>query len=247
MNVILPMAGRGTRFSNSGYSTPKPFIEILGKPMFLWALKSIAGLDINKLIIIVLDEHRIKYNLDHLLNCYCNYPFQIITLENVTEGQLCSVMEAEPYVNDEEEILIISSDTLVISDIGKVIKKNNSNVDGIISTMVSDIGDNWSFVKLDSFENVVAVAEKNRISNNISTGLYYFKNSNKFFHYANLLINRNMRVNGEFYIIPVYELMLNDFLQVKIANSLQMWDMGNPEAKRIFEDALNNKQVLFNV
>jgi len=247
MNVILPMAGRGTRFSNSGYSTPKPFIEILGKPMFLWALKSIAGLDINKLIIIVLEEHRTKYNLDHLLNCYCNFPFQIITLKNVTEGQLCTVMEAEPYVNNEEEILIISSDTLVISDIGEVIKKNISNVDGIISTMVSDIGDNWSFVKLDSFENVVAVAEKNRISNNISTGLYYFKNSNKFFHYAHLLINRNMRVNGEFYIIPVYELMLNDFLQIKVANSLQMWDMGNPEAKRIFEDALNNKQVLFNV
>jgi len=246
MNVILPMAGRGTRFSNSGYSTPKPFIEILGKPMFLWALKSIEGLVINKLIIIVLEEHRTKYNLDHLLNCYCNFPFQIITLENVTEGQLCTVMEAEQYVNKDEEILIISSDTLVICDIGKIIKNNKSNVEGIISTMISDIGNNWSFVELDSFENVIAVAEKNRISNYISTGLYYFTKTNKFFHYAHQLINSNKRVNGEFYIMPVYELMLNDFLKIKIANSLQMWDMGNPEAKKIFEDALINKLVLFN-
>lgn len=240
MNVILPMAGRGTRFSNSGYTTPKPFIEVHGQPMFLWALKSIQGLDINKLIVIVLEEHRKLYNLDELLESNYSLPFQIVTLENVTEGQLCTVMAAEPFVNKDEEILIISSDTLVISDIGEVIKKNKSCVEGIISTMVSDLGNNWSFVKIDNFDNVIQVAEKNRISNLISTGLYYFKKTNNFFHYAHQLIEKNIRVNGEFYIIPVYELMLNDFLKIKIANSLQMWDMGNPQAKKIFEDALTN-------
>ena len=246
MNVILPMAGRGSRFSNFGYTTPKPFIEINGKSMFLWALKSLEGLDITNLIIIVLEEHKIQYSLDSILKKHCLYPYKIITLKSVTEGQLCTVMAAESLVINNESILIISSDTLVISEISNIINDDNSSTDGIISTMISEIGNNWSFVKLNELGNVIEVAEKNRISNYISTGLYYFKNSNTFFKYAHQLIDMNIRVNGEFYIIPVYELLLKNNLKVKIANSLQMWDMGNPEAKSLFEQALKNKLVLIN-
>ena len=246
MNVILPMAGRGTRFSNFGFTTPKPFIEINGKPMFIWALKSLEGLQVNNLIVIVLEEHVRTYNLDYLLKKYCNYPYKIITLKNVTEGQLCTVMEAENHVNLNEDILIISSDTLVISNINEMIKSYDQNIDGIISTMVSEVGNNWSFVRADKNNNVIEVAEKNRISNIISTGLYYFNNSHNFFQYSHILIKQDIRVNGEFYIIPVYSLMLNDNLNIRIANSIQMWDMGNPEAKQIFEEALNNKLVLIN-
>jgi dTDP-glucose pyrophosphorylase len=234
------MAGRGTRFSNFGYTTPKPFIDINDKPMFIWALKSLEGLHITKLIIIVLEEHIIQYNLEFFLQKYCLYPYKIISLKSVTEGQLCTVMAAEPHVNNNENILIISSDTLVITEINNIINDDNSSADGIISTMISEIGNNWSFVKLDELGNVIEVAEKNRISNFISTGLYYFKSSKTFFKYAHQLIDLNIRVNGEFYIIPVYELLLKNNLKVKIANSLQMWDMGNPEAKKIFEEALNS-------
>ena len=246
MNVILPMAGRGSRFSNFGYTTPKPFIEINGKPMFIWALKSLEGLKVNNLFIIVLEEHIITYKLDYLLKKYCNYPYKIIAIKNITEGQLCTVIEAEKYINLQDDILIISSDTLVISNINDFINDSNQKIDGVISTMESEIGNNWSFVKIDKNENVIEVAEKNRISNNISTGLYYFKSSYNFFQYSHKLIENNIRVNGEFYIIPVYSLMLNDGLNIRIANSIQMWDMGNPEAKQNFEEALNNKLVLIN-
>lgn len=244
MNVILPMAGRGTRFSNFGYTTPKPFIEINGKPMFVWALKSLEGLEVKTLFIIVLEEHLITYNLEFLLNKYCNYSYKIITIKDVTEGQLCTVLMAENFINLQEDILIISSDTLVISNMNDLI--NNNKIDGVISTMVSNNGNNWSFVKVDKSNNVIEVAEKKRISNNISTGLYYFKSSSTFFQYAHKLIESNVRVNGEFYIIPVYGLMLIDGYNISIANSTQMWDMGNPEAKQIFEEALKNKIVLNN-
>ena len=102
-------------------------------------------------------------------------------------------------------------------------------------------GEKWKIYSLHipGQNIVIEVAEKNRISNYISTGLYYFKSSNTFFKYAHQLIDMNIRVNGEFYIIPVYELLLKNNLKVKIANSLQMWDMGNPEAKTNFEEALN--------
>ena len=245
MNVILPMAGRGTRFSNFGYTTPKPFIEINGKPMFVWALKSLLGLKVNNLFIIVLEEHLLKYKLDYLLKKYCNYPYKIIAIKNVTEGQLCTVMESENFINSEEDVLIISSDTLVISNMNDLINDSNQKIDGIISTMVSEIGNNWSFVKVDNKNKVIEVAEKNRISNNISTGLYYFKSAHNFFEYSHKLIKKDIRVNGEFYIIPVYSLMLKDNLNIRIANSIQMWDMGNPEAKQIFEEALKMGGINF--
>jgi UDP-N-acetylglucosamine diphosphorylase / glucose-1-phosphate thymidylyltransferase / UDP-N-acetylgalactosamine diphosphorylase / glucosamine-1-phosphate N-acetyltransferase / galactosamine-1-phosphate N-acetyltransferase len=238
MNVILPMAGRGNRFSNLGYKIPKPFIEIHGKQMFLWALKSIERINVSKLIVIVLEDHINVYKIDELLQSHCNYKYQIVTIQNVTEGQLCTVMAAEPFINKEHGILIISSDTLVISNIDETINNENLHAEGIISTMISEVGNNWSFVKLDEFENVLEVAEKNRISNHISTGLYYFKKTNLFFDYANKLIQKNIRVNGEFYIIPVYGLMLKDNLEIRVAHSSQMWDMGNPEAKKEFEEAL---------
>jgi UDP-N-acetylglucosamine diphosphorylase / glucose-1-phosphate thymidylyltransferase / UDP-N-acetylgalactosamine diphosphorylase / glucosamine-1-phosphate N-acetyltransferase / galactosamine-1-phosphate N-acetyltransferase len=243
MNVVLPMAGRGSRFTNSGYTTPKPFIEINGKPMFLWALESIKGLSIDNLLIVVLEEHRNQYNLDNLLRENCDIPFEIICIDSVSEGQLCTVLACKSFFDSENEVLIISSDTLVISNINEIIK-SSKNVDGIISTMISDYGDNWSFIKFNTKGNVIEVAEKNRISNCISTGLYYFKSGKKFLFYANELIRQNFRVNGEFYVIPVYNLMIKAGLNIKTANSLQMWDMGNPESKKIFQDALNNNLVL---
>lgn len=245
MNVILPMAGRGTRFSNFGYSTPKPFIEINGRPMFLWAIESLNGLKVDNLLIVVLAEHRVNYQLDKLLESNCKFPYTIVTIDDITEGQLCTVLSAENYMKFDQDILIISSDTLVISNIKDVIN-DNSSANGIISTMVSNIGDNWSFVKIDDKNTVTEVAEKKRISDCISTGLYYFKNTKQFLKYAHQLIQFDIRVNGEFYIIPVYDLMLKDKLNFKIANSIQMWDMGNPEAKNAFENALNNNLVLIN-
>lgn len=240
------MAGRGTRFSNFGYSTPKPFIEINGRSMFLWALESLNGLTVDNLLIVVLAEHRVKYKLDKLLEDNCKFPYTIVAIDDITEGQLCTVLSAENYMKSDRDIMIISSDTLVVSDIKDVIADVNSSSNGIISTMVSDIGDNWSFVRIDDKNNVTEVAEKKRISNYISTGLYYFKSTFEFLKYAHSLIQQNIRVNGEFYIIPVYDLMLKDNLNFKIANSIQMWDMGNPDAKDAFEIALNKNLVLIN-
>jgi dTDP-glucose pyrophosphorylase len=214
--------------------------------MFLWAIESLNGLIVDNLLIVVLAEHRTDYKLDKLLEDNCKFPYTIVAIDDITEGQLCTVLSAENYMKFDRDILIISSDTLVISDIKDVIMDRNSSSNGIISTMVSNIGDNWSFVRIDDNNNVIEVAEKNRISDYISTGLYYFKSTLEFLKYAHQLIQLNIRVNGEFYIIPVYDLMLKDKLNFKIANSIQMWDMGNPEAKEAFEIALNNNLVLIN-
>jgi NDP-sugar pyrophosphorylase family protein len=243
MNVILPMAGRGSRFSEFGFSTPKPFIEIDSKPMFAWALQSLRGINISKLIVVALNEHIIKYDLDSLLKKYCNYPYEIVGIENITKGQLSTVLCAVPLLEKDKDVLIISSDTLVVSNISKFISENSNTCSGIISVQESLSGDNWSFVKVNENGQVIEVAEKKRISNLASTGIYYFSKCEEFIFFSNSIISRNIMVNGEFYIIPVYEQMIQNNLEVKVSVSLEMWDIGNPNAKIEFEKALKSNQI----
>jgi len=245
MNVVLPMAGRGTRFSKAGFDIPKPFIEVMGKHMFGWAIEGIVKLPVSKLIIVSLAEHVEMFELNKLLPKYWKGKYEIVQLDEVTEGQLSTVLSAQDKIDREDDLLIISSDTLVISDIDRNIRKFKSKCSGIISVMDSIIGDNWSFVKVDEREIAVEVAEKKRISDKISTGLYYFSNGEDFINYANKIINNNIRVRGEFYIIPLYNLMIEDGKVIRIAKSTQMWDMGTPEAKAEFEKAYTEKKVLF--
>jgi NDP-sugar pyrophosphorylase family protein len=243
MNVILPMAGRGSRFSEFGFSTPKPFIEIDGKPMFTWALLSLRGINVSKLIIVALNEHIIKYDLDSLLKKNCDFPFEIVGIDNITKGQLSTVLCAVPLLEKDKDVLIISSDTLVVSDISSFISENSGTCSGIISVQESLSGDNWSFVKVNEDGQVIEVAEKKRISNLASTGIYYFSKCEEFIYFSNIIISQNIMVNGEFYIIPVYEQMINNNLKVKVSISKEMWDMGNPNAKIEFEKALESKQI----
>lgn len=237
------MAGRGSRFSENGYSTPKPFIEIQNKPMFVWALQSIKGINVSKLIVIALNEHIVKYDLNSLLKLYCDYPFEIVGIQNVTQGQLATALCAEPLLDKNKDVMIISSDTLVISDISRFINENSSNCSGIISVHKSTSGDNWSFVRIQENGLVVEVAEKKRISNLASTGLYYFSKCSEFIDFSNSVISQNIMVNGEFYIIPVFEQMIQNNLVINISMAKEMWDMGNPKAKNEFENALNSNKI----
>lgn len=239
----MSMAGRGTRFSKEGYETPKPFIEINGKPMFAWALKSLSGLPVQKLIIVALAEHVAKFNLKELLKEYWQGEYIIHEIDEVTEGQLCTVLSARHILNIDDDLLILSADTLVVSDLKERIVEFKHSSSGIISIMESAEGDNWSFVKLNAEKIAVEVAEKSRISDNISTGLYYFSKVAEFLFYADKVIDSNMRVKGEFYIIPTYQMMIDDKRVIRVAQSIQMWDMGTPEAKRKFEQALKAGQV----
>ena len=64
INLIMPMAGGGTRFKKEGIMLPKPLIELDGHPFFFWATQSIAKfIDIDNLIFVVLKEHIENYKI----------------------------------------------------------------------------------------------------------------------------------------------------------------------------------------
>jgi NDP-sugar pyrophosphorylase family protein len=241
MIVVMPMAGRGSRFSSKGFAKPKPLIEVAGKPMFEWALQSLKGLEVRLLIVIALKDHEYNFEISKKLSQIWIGQFQLITIEGVTEGQLCTVLTAEELINRDEGVLIISSDTMVVSEIAKDIQNIKKGVKGLISVLNLP-GEQWSFAKTNLEGIVTEVAEKKRISDHASTGMYYFSSGEEFIKFGKKMILENKRTNGEFYIIPVYNELIAHQKIVGISFANEMWDMGTPEAKEIFEVKLRNEK-----
>jgi len=235
MIVIVPMAGRGSRYATQGYETPKPLIQVAGKPMVLWALESLKGVTVSKYVIVALKEHEEHFGIQKLITRHISGKVEFVWLDLVTEGQLCTVLAAKDFLDVNENVLIASSDTLVQGNLGKDIA--NSNWDGVIS--VANLpGDQWSFARTDSAGKVVEVAEKKRISDHASTGLYYFRKVSTLIEHGERMINNQEKTRGEYYVIPVYQKMIESGYSIGISHASAMWDMGTPEAKANFEKYL---------
>lgn len=232
MVAVIPMAGRGSRYTAEGFNTPKPFIEIGGKPMIYWALKSLENIEVSRFVFVILREHEERLHVSSSLNRFLKGAISFVFLDNVTEGQLCTVLAAKEYFSGNDDVLVAASDTWVQSSIGQHIKE--STYDGLIS-VASLPGEQWSFARTDSSGRVVEVAEKRRISNLASTGLYYFKNADNLITFGEEMIALKETTRGEFYVIPVYQKMIDAGFSIGVSKAQAMRDMGTPDAKASFE------------
>tara|TARA_B100000686_G_scaffold285239_1_gene309297 strand:- start:4623 stop:5354 length:732 start_codon:yes stop_codon:yes gene_type:complete len=241
MKIIIPMAGRGSRFTSTGINLPKPLIDISGKLMIEWALKNISGLNYSELIFIILKEHDVNFELSKKLLSFNIPKVKILIINDVTQGQLQTVLSAKESIQTEEDILISPTDTYVISNINHTIENRDSNCAGIIS-VINKEGNQWSFAKIDKFNTVTDVAEKQRISSLASTGIYYFSNGCQFVKEAERIITLNEKTQGEFYIIPVYQKLINNGHIINIDKAKAMWDLGTPESINLFERYLSSME-----
>jgi dTDP-glucose pyrophosphorylase len=238
MIVVVPMAGRGSRYSEQGFEIPKPLINVAGKLMINWALKSLEGISYDKIIFVALHEHEAQYNINKILTETLGNKFELVLINEVTEGQLCTVLMAKEFFVAGQDLLVIASDSMIKSEIGKDIVHRNPETKGIIS-VINLPGERWSFARTNSNGEVIEVAEKVRISNHASTGIYYFSDSCEFMNIAEDIVAKQEKTKGEYYVIPVYQKMIQNQQKVRISIAGEMWDMGTPEAKSIFEKHLN--------
>ena len=239
MKVVIPMAGRGSRFTEVGVKTPKPLIEVGGRPMVAWALESLVNIPYSKLIFIALREHNPSTILQNL-----GWPrTEIVLLDEVTEGPLCTVLAASDIIDDDEDLLIATSDTYVVSNLGYDIAARSASCQGIISVIMGVPGDRWSFVRTDEIGRVIGVAEKVRISDYVATGLYYFSNGKQFVEASRGV----KKTHGEFYVIPVYQEYINRNWQVNVSIADEMWEMGTPETLKEFNDTYGDQTLYRNI
>ena len=117
MNIVMPMAGRGSRYADSGELLPKPLVEVAGAPMFSWALRSLEEMSLSKLIVVVLAEHERQFRISEQIQRFAPCFTEIVILPEITEGQLCTVLAAREHFHMNSDLLITSSDTYVKSAI----------------------------------------------------------------------------------------------------------------------------------
>lgn len=231
LNIVIPMAGAGSRFEKAGYTFPKPLIEVNGKPMIQVVVENL-NIDA-KYHFIVQKDHYEKYNLKETLNLIspgCN----IIFTTGITEGAACTTLLAKEFIDNDESLLIANSDQfLEWNSTNFMYNMIGDNVDAGIVTFTST-HPKWSFARIDENNNVVEVAEKKPISNIATAGIYYWKKGSDYVKYAEQMIRNNIRVNNEFYVCPVFNEAIADRKIIKTYNIKKMWGIGTPEDLDIF-------------
>jgi HAD superfamily hydrolase (TIGR01509 family) len=226
LNVLIPMAGAGSRFQNAGYTFPKPLIAVDGKPMIQLVVENLK-IDANY-IFVVQKSHRKMYNLDTLLNLI-SPNCKIVEVDGITEGAACTALLAKEYINNDNPLFFANSDQYVEWNSNEFFYKMNENdADGGIPVFEST-HPKWSFAKLDELGFISEVQEKNPISNLATVGFYYWKKGEDFVKYAEEMINQNMRVNNEFYVCPVYNNAIKAGLKIRPFHVNKMWGLGTPE------------------
>ena len=226
LNILIPMAGAGTRFKEAGYIFPKPLIEIDNKPMIQWVIESLK-LEGNY-IFIVQKQHQEKYNINSVLkilkpNC------KIIELDHITEGAACTTLLAKKFINSGNPLIIANSDQYILwNSIKSMYNFNSKKIDGGILTFEA-IHPKWSYAKVDKNNLVSEVAEKKVISKNATVGVYYWKKGSDYVKYAESMIKKNLRIKNEFYVCPVYNEAIREKKKIIIDKVKEMHGLGTPD------------------
>ena len=231
LNILIPMAGAGKRFEQAGYTFPKPLIDVNGRPMIQVVVDNL-NIKANY-IYVVQKKHREKYNLDTLLNLITP-KCKIVEVESLTEGAACTALLAKEYINNNKPLLFANSDQFVEWDSTEFLyKMNETDADGGIVTFKAT-HPKWSFAKLNDKGLVTEVAEKNPISDIATVGYYYWKKGSDFVKYAEDMIEKDIRVNNEFYVCPVFNQAIEDNKEIRTFNINKMWGLGTPEDLKFY-------------
>ena len=233
LNILIPMAGAGSRFQEQGYTFPKPFIEVHGKPMIQVVVENL-NIKAN-FIFIVQQEHYQKYNLNFMLPLIAP-GCEIVQIKDISEGAACTTLLAKELINNDDALLIANSDQFIEWNSNETMYAlSNDESDGCIITF-SATHPKWSYAKVGRDGYVCEVAEKKPISKHATVGIYYWKKGLDYVRYAEQMIAGDIRVNNEFYVCPVFNEAIADGKKIRIKEIDQngMWGLGTPEDLNYF-------------
>ena len=226
LTVLIPMAGAGSRFQQAGYTFPKPLIDVKGKPMIQIVVDNL-NIKANY-VYVVQKEHREKYNLDTLLNLLTP-GCKIVEVNSLTEGAACTALLAKEYIDNDNPLFFANSDQYAEWDSNEFLyKMNETDADGGIVSF-KGTHPKYSFAKINDKGLVTEVAEKDPISDIATVGYYYWKKGSDFVKYAEQMIDKNLRVNNEFYVCPVFNEAVKDGKEIRTFDIPKMWCLGTPE------------------
>jgi NDP-sugar pyrophosphorylase family protein len=205
MNIVIPMAGLGSRFAEAGFSIPKPLIPVNGEAMISKAVKS---LNLQGQYHFILSENNYTKQIIEVLESIVKLP-NFLVIDYVTNGPASSVHLVDKHINNSEELVVANCDQIMTWN-SKAFLHNAKLYDGCLVTYHSDTIKN-SYARLNNQGLVTEVREKQVISNVSLNGIHYWKQGRYFCDsYEAMVFNNDRAPNGEFYVGPSYNYMIKD-------------------------------------
>lgn len=228
------MAGRGSRFTQQGYTDSKPFIDVDGKPMIQRVIENL-NFEFNpefKTVILTQKSDYERYDFSIFKEIIGHDNIEIIQVDGTTEGAACTLLLAKEFINSDTPMLSFNTDQMIDYDVDGTFFKMQ-NYDGGIPCFWGD-SEAWSYAKTDELGVVLEVAEKKVISNDATAGYYYWSKGSDFVKYAEQMIAADDRVNGEFYVAPVYNHAIKDGKQFCTTQVDNIYQLGTPEDLKVY-------------
>jgi len=217
LNIVLPIAGRGSRFADAGYTVPKPLIPVHGRPMIDTVVRNVRPSCAHRFVFVALREHLERLGMREALEQAAPGSV-VVPVDAVTEGAACTVLLAREYIDSNDALMLANSDQWVDVAIDQYLATmDRDGADGLIMTMQAD-DPKWSFVGLDAQGFVTRVVEKEVISNEATVGIYNFRHGADFVRAAEQMVAKGLRVNNEFYVAPVYNELIGSGARISIHN-----------------------------
>jgi len=229
LNLIIPMAGNGSRFREAGYKTIKPLIPLKsGKPMIEEVVNSLQFPDANY-IFIVQDQHDKEFGLEGILSNLVK-KCTIVRTNGLTGGAAETILLAEKFCDPYKPVMVVNSDQLIEYNKEKFIDEVFRYWDGIIFTFNSN-DPKWSYVKLQYEKAVCEVVEKQVVSDHSTCGIYFYKTTYLMFNsIRNMMNNYQNKVNNEWYFAPSYNEAIKRGYCISAFYVDKMIGLGDPES-----------------
>ena len=247
LNIVVPMAGLGSRFIKAGYQTPKPFIDVDGIPMILRVVNNLTPMEPYRFIFLARRDHE-DYIRQHM-----SFATNVIYVDEVTEGAACTVLLAKELINNEDSLIIANSDQLVrwndkdvVRNANGIYWKESNNIQDMLNEARSNMRSGsiatfhathpkWSYAQVGNNGLVMRVAEKKVISNLATVGIYYYRHGRLFVTAAERMIEKDVRVNNEFYVCPVFNEMIESAQTIGVYPVKSMVGLGTPEDLNLYK------------
>jgi len=239
INVVIPMAGAGSRFAKEGFDLPKPFIPVDGRTMIECAVETLGINGTHHFI--VREEQRDEFDVDGLLHSLCSN-CNIIEVDHLTEGPAQSALLAKPFINNNSPLIIANCDQVLDWSWADFIQ-TMGDADGAILTYEDD-DPKSSYIEVENGV-VTRTAEKEVISNDATVGIYIFSRGSDFVKYAEQMMQKNIRAKGEFYVSLVYNEMIQDNKKIVPYDVTDnVWLIGTPRDLQLYQEEMNEAYIV---
>jgi NDP-sugar pyrophosphorylase family protein len=229
LNIVMPMAGLGSRFRDAGFKVPKPLIEVRGRPMYAWATESLPLENSSRLIFILLASQPEFPDLKRDIETrYAKYQPVVLSVPELTAGQAITVLRAKEFIANDEPLLIHNADTAFDVKPGWTSQTLAENLDGALLVFPSN-EKRWSFSRANASGFVQEVREKEIISPWATTGTYWFRRGNDFVQSAETRFHSGKREASEYYVGPLYNDLIARGAKVKNFEIEKLYCFGTPE------------------